>query len=65
MAYKVQRLGNYSLPVTFTSLSRFLNFKKKNAWVFSKIITELAKPHTCKHTFIIIQSGLNCKPGGF
>jgi len=36
-----------SLPVTITSLSSFPNFKKKLlVRVFTKISTELAKPHT-------------------
>ena len=43
--YQVPKIWN-SLPVTITSLSSFPNFKKKTDRVLSKIITEMAKPHT-------------------
>jgi len=41
--YQGPKIWN-SLPVTIASLSSFHNFK--TARVFSKIVTELAKPHT-------------------
>ena len=43
--YQGPKIWNY-LPVTITSFIRFPNFRKKTARVFSKIITELAKPHS-------------------
>ena len=51
--YQGPKIWN-SLPVTITSLSSFFNFKEKTARVFSKIITELAKPHTCSTIYVSI-----------
>ena len=43
--YQGPKIWN-SLPVQITSSSSFPNFKKKTARVLSKIVTEMAKPHT-------------------
>ena len=55
-----------SLPVQITSLSSFPNFKKKTAGVLSKIISEMAKPHTAAilmQLYCSVRVGLNYKPG--
>ena len=57
-----------SLPVTITSLSSFSNFKTRLLEIFSKIITELAKPHTVAlsmYAYCYVRGDLNYKPGGF